>query len=69
MYKKLTSLAVNLFCISALSQIQTTPQKPEWLNPYITEVNRLPARASAFAFENWDLGIASNKSFSKNFFL
>ncbi len=69
MYKKIAScFAVSLVSFAALSQNQTTPQKPEWLDPYITEVNRLPARASAFAFENRDLAMAGNKSSSKNFF-
>ena len=65
MNKKLLCLALNLLSLSVFSQ--NTPTKPEWLDPYITEVNRLPARASAFAFENRELAMAGNRTTSKNF--
>ena len=65
MNKKLLCLAINLLSLSVFSQ--STLPKPEWLDPYITEVNRLPARASAFAFENRELAMAGNRTASKNF--
>ncbi|MEA5457988.1 glycoside hydrolase family 2 TIM barrel-domain containing protein [Arcicella sp. LKC2W] len=66
MIKVFLSLAIIL--CSFLSFAQNVAQKPEWLDPYVTEVNRLPARASAFAYENRELAMAGNKSSSKNFF-
>jgi beta-galactosidase len=65
MNKKVLCLAINLLSLSVFSQ--NTSNKPEWLDPYVTEVNRLPARASAFAFENRELAMAGNRATSKNF--
>lgn len=66
MFKIVFSSAIILCSFISLSQ--NVAQKPEWLDPNVTEVNRLPARASAFAFENRELAMAGNKSSSKNFF-
>ena len=65
MYKKLLCLAINLLSLSVFSQ--NTSTKPEWLDPYITAVNRLPARAKACVFENCELAMADKKATSKNF--
>jgi beta-galactosidase len=64
--KKIILFVGTVFCnLTAFSQ--NTPLKPEWLDPQISEVNRLPARASAFAYENKVLAMAGNKTASKNF--
>ncbi|MES2519734.1 MAG: glycoside hydrolase family 2 TIM barrel-domain containing protein [Bacteroidota bacterium] len=60
-------LCIAILLYSLLAFSQNPNPKPEWLDPYVTEVNRLPARASAFAFENRDLAMAGNKSNAKNF--
>ncbi len=46
---------------------QTSVTKPEWLDPNVVEINRLPSRATAFAFENADLAKANIPANSKNF--
>ena len=46
---------------------QNITPKPEWLDPNIVEINRLPSRATAFAFETADLAKANIPANSKNF--
>jgi len=49
------------------AEVSVKTSKVDWENPEIFEINKLPARASFFAYENTNLAKQGDKSASNNF--
>jgi beta-galactosidase len=66
---KFITLILILCCTHAYSQHQKNQNHiPEWKNPEVTSVNRLPMKSGFFAFESGELAKTRNKELS-NYFL
>ena len=47
--------------------VQIDPARPDWENPAVFAIGKLPARATAFPFESRDAALASDRSRSRRF--
>ena len=73
--KKVTFFAITFICFSVCSFGQyrgrggnnNSPKIPEWKNPDVTSVNRMPMKAHAFAFESQALAEGGKKAQSSCF--
>jgi beta-galactosidase len=64
-----TSVLFLLSCTpkTTLPEFTTANQKTHWQNPEVFEINKLPARASFFAFESAQLASQNQTNLSKRF--
>ena len=46
---------------------QVSPDRPDWENPAVNAINKLPARAAGFPFENPPMALARDPNASSRF--
>ncbi|MDR2026663.1 MAG: DUF4981 domain-containing protein [Prevotellaceae bacterium] len=66
--RRFLTLILFFYCITAYGQQRRTRNSaPEWKNPEVTSVNRLPMKSGFFAFESQSLAESRNRELSGYF--